>query len=80
MRHEHKWRRRAVLDACHFTSRVWVCDCGSIRRAYDERDGTLDAHAGQWLLEHGQGCKRCDELLDGARPRHEDEIEERAIV
>lgn len=78
--HKHAWKRTLHLDGCHYYSSGYACECGATASTYDERSVKDDPYSMVWMDSEGmdEPCKRCEELLNGAEPRHEKEIVEAA--
>ena len=71
--HVHKWKAGVHLDGCHFYQWTYACSCGATASTYDERDVDADPYSTVWMLpdDAEEECARCQELLAGAKPKHE---------
>lgn len=66
--HQHQFRLHAHIDGCHFWQSIYTCPCGAVETRGAERDflGDGDPYSAVWVVDE---CKRCQELLEGAKPR-----------
>jgi hypothetical protein len=68
--HQHAFSSTMHLDGCHYYSNDYVCKCGVKAHSYSERSMT-DPYSIVWMEPSGEPCVRCEELIAGARPRHQ---------
>lgn len=80
--HKHAWKMTLHLDGCHYFQSSYACKCGATASTYDERDVKDDPYSMVWMDDEGVGepCVRCEELLNGAKPKHEKVIDEPEAV
>ena len=72
--HEHAWELVIHVDSCHAWTSQYRCKCGATRVTSAERDVKSDPYSTVWMTDGNERCDRCHELLDGATPKHSDEI------
>jgi hypothetical protein len=69
-KHRHSFQRTMHIDGCHFFGESGVCKCGATFNATYERDFKGDPYSMVWAEPTSdEPCKRCEELIAGARSR-----------
>jgi hypothetical protein len=77
--HVHTFAPGLHMDGCHWFGDSGTCECGVMYSAMNERSVTFDPYSAILMEPLGSTeCIRCEQLLNGARPRSEVVIERRS--